>query len=304
MQKYFTPACRLAKRVCLRLTANHSTPVWPRPRRQAALILAAAIGVLTTTPSHAQLTWEQREVAQQATAFDLTKQFVFPFRNDGDHPVTITSLTSSCGCTTATLETDRYAPGDGGAITATFDIGDRRGPQTKTLTVRTDDPRSPVIKLVVKLDIAQVIELKPRLLLWRKGEARTPKTVEIVVHRPDLLTLQPLKTPTPPFTLTWHPPPEAAPPEAPPEAQTPQPEVPLEVQDRPAPGEASGGGELPGAGGEGLPTIYRVVVHPPADGSAQKAVVVLQSKNPLPEGVTLPRLVLRTLGPPAPATNE
>lgn len=273
-----------------------STPMRPRSRcftRAGGSLAIAAVLLCSTASGEAQLSWTQHTIEQQATAFDGTTAFAFAFTNDGDYPVTITSLASSCGCTTAALAQDRYAPGEDGIIEAIFDIGDRRGPQAKTLTVRTDDPRNPVVTLAVKLDIAEVIELQPRMLLWRKGEPRIAKTAQILVHRPDLLVLENIEATDPDFTLTWNPPP-------PPEILGSGKE---ELADAPSdPGRNPEEAEAPNE--EELPTVYRVVVQPPADGSAQKAVLNLHPETPLPEGVTLPRLVVRTLGPPAPASDD
>jgi hypothetical protein len=55
-----------------------------------------------------------------------SKKFTFPFTKTGDYPVTLSSTKSSCGCVVVGVEKKTYEPGEGGKITATFKVGDRR----------------------------------------------------------------------------------------------------------------------------------------------------------------------------------
>ena len=260
---------------------------------RTALVLIVVVPLLGASSAVCQLVWDERQLEQQATAFDLERTFSFMFRNDGDYPVTITSLTSSCGCTTAALTKERYAPGEEGTIEAVFDIGDRHGPQAKTLTVRTDDPRKPVVTLTVKLDIDQVIELQPRMLLWRKGEPREPKVAQVLVHRPDLLQLQGVESAEPDFTPTWQPP-------QPPEVEAGKGDVNSSRENRGLVNAEDSKSDIEDKIRPGIPLVHRVWVEPPPDGPAQKALLALVPENDLPEGVILPTLVVRTLGPPSP----
>jgi len=86
-----------------------------------------------------QLHWVQRSAELRPKPDEAQVVATFPFTNAGSEPVTITSLRTSCDCTTASLAKHTYAPGEGGSITATFTVGGRTGPQTKTILVRTTD---------------------------------------------------------------------------------------------------------------------------------------------------------------------
>ena len=85
----------------------------------------------------------------------------FGFRNEGEAAVTVTSVESSCGCTTAELAQTVYAPGEAGRIDVTFELGDRNGRQIKQVVVRTDDPATPVTTLTLDVTIPRPVELSP-----------------------------------------------------------------------------------------------------------------------------------------------
>jgi hypothetical protein len=68
-------------------------------------------------------------------------------RNTGGAPLTVESVTTSCGCTTATLEPMTIPPGATGALHVAFDSGahgpDLRGPLMRQVMLATNDPARP-----------------------------------------------------------------------------------------------------------------------------------------------------------------
>jgi hypothetical protein len=129
----------------------------------------------------AALVWENPEVDLHPTLSDKTAVAHFKYKNTGDQPVKITAVQPSCGCTTAALAKDVVAPGESGEITATFNIGDRSGEQTKTIRVRTDDPEGEGTTLKLKATIPRLLEFAPAFLYWRRGEEHAPKTIEVKI---------------------------------------------------------------------------------------------------------------------------
>lgn len=105
------------------------------------IVLLAALPLLFAAPSHAALTWQSNAHTYAAKAADTRVSHAFTFTNDSDEPVTIDSVKTSCGCTTAKLAKRTYSPGETGTIQATFDFGPRTGKQVKTITVKTDESR-------------------------------------------------------------------------------------------------------------------------------------------------------------------
>ncbi len=62
----------------------------------------------------------------------------FVFYNIGQHPVTISNVKSSCGCTVADWPKDTIQAGDSGIVVASYDPRTRPGPFEKALWVYTD----------------------------------------------------------------------------------------------------------------------------------------------------------------------
>lgn len=59
----------------------------------------------------------------------------FRFKNTGEHPLHITKVKPSCGCTTPKFSEEPILPGEEGFIDVSFDSQGRPGVQSKTITV-------------------------------------------------------------------------------------------------------------------------------------------------------------------------
>lgn len=59
----------------------------------------------------------------------------FKFRNDGEYPLILNNISSSCGCTTPEWPKDPIAPKQTSSIKVRFDSKHKAGPQVKTVTV-------------------------------------------------------------------------------------------------------------------------------------------------------------------------
>jgi hypothetical protein len=140
-----------------------------------ALCGAVLFGLAAT--SQAQLTWEKTEIELHPKPGDKDAVAVFRYENKGKTPVNIANVRSSCGCTVASLKKNDVQPGEKGELTATFNIGGRTGLQQKTVTVESDDPKQPVLNLLLKAVIAQPLELQPTFVYWQNGEALKPKKI-------------------------------------------------------------------------------------------------------------------------------
>lgn len=130
--------------------------------------------------AHAQLTWENPTQEFQRTPEDRELSVDFAFRNAGPGPVTVTRVTSSCGCATAELPKKTYAAGETGTLTAKFVFGGRRGMQNKTITVATDDGKTAQLSFSC-LIAADPVSLLPAFVWWRAGEAAEPKKVDLTL---------------------------------------------------------------------------------------------------------------------------
>lgn len=81
----------------------------------------------------------------------LTHEFVFT--NEGDAPLIIQKITTSCGCTGALASEDRIAPGGEGRIQVKFDTRGYGGKMSKYIFVESNDPGEARKQLEVIVDI-------------------------------------------------------------------------------------------------------------------------------------------------------
>ena len=132
------------------------------------LILASLRARLDSAPL------EKRSLEFDPSPSDEKVVADFHFTNIGTKPVKIKEVHTSCGCTTATLDKDVYAPGEKGKITANFAIGGRTGVQEKTIYVATSDSKEPQLILQFKATIPKLLDIDTIFLNWQRG-SRWPR---------------------------------------------------------------------------------------------------------------------------------
>lgn len=91
-----------------------------------------------------------------------TRSATLWFENVGDAELQIIDVSSTCGCTVAEPDRERFAPGERGTLSIEFDPS-APGDQTKTVRVLTnalDDP----YEVTVRANIEALVEIEPRLV--------------------------------------------------------------------------------------------------------------------------------------------
>lgn len=146
-----------------------------------ALAFLAAL-LLLSARVFAELKWDNPVQQFERTPQDEGIEVRFSFRNAGAAPVTIKSLRASCGCTTPHLEKKTYAPGESGEVVARFVFGGRKGPQRKTIEVRTDDETAEPVILDLRVNIHDPLTIEPALVWWKRGEPGEAKTVQLTAE--------------------------------------------------------------------------------------------------------------------------
>ena len=112
-------------------------------------------------------------------------QATFTLRNGGDEPLHIAYVRSSCGCTTAALEKRELAPGEETPLTATLSLKYRTGPQSKHLTIGSNDPEHPEMRAVIQGTAVRHITLIPPTLLFFAAPQGQTITRTIDIHTDD-----------------------------------------------------------------------------------------------------------------------
>ena len=123
----------------------------------------------------------------------------FSFRNAGTGMLELSKVDTSCGCTVASAKPDKLQPGEVGDIIFTLDLTNLRGPTEKSITVLSNDPKSPVVQLLIKAEIKAVFEFTPELLFLGEVQSGRSAKGEIRIKRLDGKKLHITKTQTKEF---------------------------------------------------------------------------------------------------------
>lgn len=127
----------------------------------------------------AALVFEQERLDRTAEPGQTEVEAVFSFRNPGPQTVEVLEVKASCGCTAAALEKRLYAPGESGAIHATFHTAGKTGPNTVTVNVTTNDPTQPNQTLFLFVNVPTLLEIQPRILRWAAGAPAVERAFEL-----------------------------------------------------------------------------------------------------------------------------
>ena len=147
---------------------------------RAALSLAALL-ITFSVPLRAEIKWENPRQSFHRLPGDGHLETKFTFRNTGKTSVTVQHVKTSCGCTSAKLARNTFAPGEQGEIVVKFTFGDRRGPHLKLITVETDDQPEPA-QLLLNVTIHDPLTITPALVYWKTGESSDAKTVQLTTE--------------------------------------------------------------------------------------------------------------------------
>ena len=161
-------------------------PLPPRgafPWRRAGLPWLIPLALALSAPSaRADLSWDTKTVDRVAARGASSEDFTIHFRNSGGRPVRILAVQTSCGCTSAALAKQTYAPGESGDLQVTYRFGGQVGAQEKTVTVTTDAaPDAPTV-LVLRVQIPELFSISPRLLWWSIGDAPVEKQAAVTIN--------------------------------------------------------------------------------------------------------------------------
>ena len=151
----------------------------PASRWQLAQSIAAWLCAGWCASGHATpLTCAKPVLALEVPAGQGGASGFFELVNSGKSEVAITRVTSSCGCTVATLEKHTLAPGEGCRVQAVFSAGDRSGVERQTLSVETGDDHGAPLVLTVRVRVETYLELSPRLASWGLGSTPLEQVFE------------------------------------------------------------------------------------------------------------------------------
>lgn len=105
------------------------------------LVFALAFPSLGHAEEARGLDWKESEKSYVAKAGERSASYVFPFKNRSAVEVTIQGAAASCGCTVAGMPEQpwKIAPGTGGELKVTMDLGGKAGRISKPVRVLTSE---------------------------------------------------------------------------------------------------------------------------------------------------------------------
>lgn len=106
---------------------------------------------------------------------ETTVSNVFVIQNQGDAPLNIRRVRSSCGCTMAQISTNILAPGLSAELSVAFNLRGRNGRQRKWVTIESDDPKTPFFNVEMAGAATTPIMIEPRAIHFgqRSEEEKT-----------------------------------------------------------------------------------------------------------------------------------
>ncbi len=113
----------------------------------------------------------------------------FIIKNAGDGVLLIDRVKTTCGCTVAQPEKKELQPGESTKVKATLTLTGRQGPQTKDITVESNDPENPTFILTLKGVAVSPILVEPRTVNLGSSIAEDlveEKVIDIKANLPDL----------------------------------------------------------------------------------------------------------------------
>jgi hypothetical protein len=112
----------------------------------------------------------------------------FVVKNTGNGVLEIKDVKTSCGCTVAALKKKSLNPGEETQVSATFKLQGKQGPQTKTITVTSNDPATAAYQLKIEGTALAAVAIEPKTLAFGMIEDDQPKTLTatITATKPEL----------------------------------------------------------------------------------------------------------------------
>lgn len=119
-------------------------------------------------------------------------EHAFKITNAGNATLEITRVRTSCGCTVAGEHPDKLGPGESGLFQFSLKSKKLRGPFSKSITVRSNDPAKPSLSLKLRGECVHRIDVSPTAVRFRDvcGDVPVKRVVNITNNTDELLELK------------------------------------------------------------------------------------------------------------------
>ncbi len=131
---------------------------------------------------YAALKFKVIEIYDTLENYSPVYNFTFKFFNEGETPIEIIEIKTSCSCTVPTLDKKIFQPNESGEIKGILNIGNRVGLQKNEITVYTNDISKRKQKLFLNVNVINPIEVKPFVLFWTHTEDLSEKIIRVNIN--------------------------------------------------------------------------------------------------------------------------
>lgn len=83
----------------------------------------------------------------------LIVDYTFKFKNNGKGVLEVNNVSTSCGCTIASISSKKIDPGKEGTLRVELDTKNREGKMNRNITIQSNDPSEPNKLLIIVADI-------------------------------------------------------------------------------------------------------------------------------------------------------
>ena len=111
-------------------------------------------------------------------------EHTFILKNEGDLSLEIRQVRPSCGCTVANISQKTIPPGGQAEVITRLSLRGRQGPQHKTISVESNDPKQTTLVLSLEGTAIEEMRVQPNRLFFGRITANSSVTgmVEIAVR--------------------------------------------------------------------------------------------------------------------------
>ena len=170
-------------------------------RNLVTLCLVAA----TLAPAQPKLAVDKMNIDLGVIYNGAVKKARISVRNAGTDTLRILGVQTSCGCTAAKQPKSALRPGESDVVEVEFNSTGFRGKIHKTVTIQTNDPKSPAVNVAIIGDVVdELVPLQGASAVWL-GSLQTGKEVEHRVGFKNVsgktITLRGFKSTSPTITV-------------------------------------------------------------------------------------------------------
>lgn len=117
------------------------------------------------------------DFGEQDDAFPVIHEFTI--RNDGNAELMIRNVKTSCGCTAATPAASQLPPGGQTSIRVSLNLQGKRGAQSKSISVESNDPSNPMYILYLNGTAVSEVYLEPSYVTFSNMSASNSISREV-----------------------------------------------------------------------------------------------------------------------------